>query len=379
MWSGYNPKEKIYQDYKEELQTEMLRLQKIFLYFIIFIYGSYTIAAFLPECLAEYQIKTSVYVSMAEVVVAILLLLVFKYWLLKHKEYITPFSIFAVMQFLIIGYLQYAYFDLKGDFLLLIFAIIAPAIFIIQFNFFYAAGLILIFACDIFAYCQQFGIEYGMETLYLVCVQDIFVFVVAMFININFTRMKREEIVIKSKLIHERDRDGLTGLLNRRAGEWYIQNHGSEKGLSAMILLDVDNFKQINDTFGHKNGDAVLVSIASIMDSIFRESDYKIRLGGDEFLIFMTDLPSHGIAIKTVEKFIRSVTNTVLVGEKKMEISCSVGIVFQDGSFKNSFTTLYERADTALYESKREGKGKYSVWSGGKVAEGTMEKQIRNI
>lgn len=373
MWSGYNPKEKFYQDYKEELQTEMLRLQKIFLCFIIFIYGSYTIAVFLPEWLTEYQIKTSVYVSMAEVAAAILLLMIFKYWLPKHRAYITPFSIFAVIQFLIVGYLQYAYFDLRGDFLLLIFAIIAPAISIIQFNFFYAVGLILIFACDIFAYCQQFGIEYGMKTFYLFCVQDIFVFAVAMFININFARMKREEIVTKSKLIQERDRDGLTGLLNRKAGEWYIQRYGSEAGLTATILLDVDNFKQINDTFGHKNGDAVLVGIASIMDSVFRESDYKIRLGGDEFLIFMTDLPSHGIAVKTVEEFIRSVTKTVLVGEKKMEISCSVGIVFQDGSFENSFTTLYERADTALYESKREGKGRYSVWNYGEKAKITVE------
>ena len=157
-------------------------------------------------------------------------------------------------------------------------------------------------------------------------------------------------------------KDHLTGLLNRMATEQlvdsYIKNGGSR---GAMFIIDIDDFKRINDTSGHRVGDVVLKKISSGIKSLFRANDIIGRLGGDEFVLFMTNIgENYNIKkrAKDVVKIMQSQVNTL---DTNLTVTGSVGISMfpKDGK---SFAELYEKADIALYRSKSYGKNIYTVY-----------------
>lgn len=148
--------------------------------------------------------------------------------------------------------------------------------------------------------------------------------------------------------------DPLTRILNREATKLKIENiiHASETGdIHAFLIMDIDNFKQINDTYGHSAGDNVLLKFAQTLSSIFRKDDIIGRIGGDEFVAFATNISKRDDAVKRAQEIIQKVE----LLDTKYAVSCSVGISFysKDGA---SFKELYKAADTALYKAKSEGK-----------------------
>ena len=152
--------------------------------------------------------------------------------------------------------------------------------------------------------------------------------------------------------------DGLTKLHNHR----YFQDHLTReiKRVSrtssplSLILLDIDDFKQLNDTFGHAAGDEVLISLASIMNESARESDLIARYGGEEFVILMpnTDLPG---AVHLAEKIRMTVESTrLIIGDrmKPTDFTISLGVAL----FKGNRREFFAEADRALYRAKAAGK-----------------------
>lgn len=126
------------------------------------------------------------------------------------------------------------------------------------------------------------------------------------------------------------------------------------------LILDIDKFKDINDTYGHSAGDAVLQRIGEFLRSQFREGDIIGRIGGDEFIILMKYVGSRTIARKRVEAMlneIRSMKHPELEGRP---VTFSVGVVFSPES-GSSFEELYKNADQALYQTKRSGRNNYTV------------------
>ena len=152
--------------------------------------------------------------------------------------------------------------------------------------------------------------------------------------------------------------DGLTKLHNHR----YFQDHlvreikrikRTQAPLS-MILLDIDDFKLLNDTHGHAAGDEVLMSLASIMNDSARESDLIARYGGEEFVILMPNTDLAG-AVHLAEKIRMAVESTRLIigdGMKPIEITISLGVATFNGSRREFFA----EADRALYQAKAAGK-----------------------
>ena len=136
-----------------------------------------------------------------------------------------------------------------------------------------------------------------------------------------------------------------------------MHNQG-KKGL--LFLLDVDNFKGINDTLGHAFGDEALREFGFRASMLFRSSDISGRIGGDEFMIFLKDIPEEMMEEEThkLEEFIAhfSAGN----GYIRHEVTASVGgaIFPKDG---DTFEKLYEAADRALYQSKNHGKSKVTM------------------
>lgn len=151
-------------------------------------------------------------------------------------------------------------------------------------------------------------------------------------------------------------RDSLTGLLNRSACVALVNARQNWEGqICALLIVDIDNFKSLNDTWGHLFGDMVLTEIARRLQALFRKSDVVGRIGGDEFIVFLRDLNDLNQPLYHGRRIVQSVGELQSVLENAVEVTCSVGIAVspQDG---RSFEQLLERADCALYWGKHSGK-----------------------
>jgi diguanylate cyclase (GGDEF)-like protein len=170
------------------------------------------------------------------------------------------------------------------------------------------------------------------------------------------TRQRLQEM--QSRLDFQARTDELTGLANRRGFKEYLggfeQRRGQSKGLFAVIIGDLDNFKDINDAHGHEVGDFVLQEIGRILKTLVRTEDLVVRWGGEEFLILLegTDLKGAEILAEKVRKKIAS-TN-VVSSDNPIYVTMSLGVDAQRPK-ENLFATLGS-ADKAMYEAKRKGR-----------------------
>lgn len=165
------------------------------------------------------------------------------------------------------------------------------------------------------------------------------------------------------RLIRQADSEPLTGLLNRGAMERNIKSFLTGEGLGgrhALLMLDFDNFKTVNDTLGHAKGDHLLVSFANGMRRLFRSGDYLSRIGGDEYMLFIKNAGNDNIAMDKAEALREEMAN--LSRKIKIPVSISVGIAVYDRDGE-TFERLYKAADEALYQVKRAGKDAISFFS----------------
>jgi two-component system cell cycle response regulator len=169
------------------------------------------------------------------------------------------------------------------------------------------------------------------------------------------------QIDAKNKLLEDlAHSDSLTGLPNRRAIEdWAARQlrgaarHGFPYWV---VLVDLDSFKRINDTYGHIGGDAMLQKFAALLKTVIRSSDICGRLGGDEFLMVITHVEADAIS-ETVERFREMLAQQQFeMGDERVSITASFGIAGLSGKENLDFTTLVRRADKALYAAKNAGR-----------------------
>lgn len=155
--------------------------------------------------------------------------------------------------------------------------------------------------------------------------------------------------------------DALTDLATRGALEQCIEEYISDNmENAAFILLDIDNFKGINDNFGHKAGDELLHQTGTILKKQFRKSDYIGRLGGDEFVVFLPKIHNRSWLVGRLEMLVEDMNRTFIGDEAICMVTASIGIAMypKDGT---TFDELYRNADHAMYESKKNGKNKYTI------------------
>jgi len=160
------------------------------------------------------------------------------------------------------------------------------------------------------------------------------------------------------------ERDSLTNLYNKKTIQIKIEeylSHRPKNETSALMIIDVDDFKLINDTYGHMFGDIVLQEFSTKLITMFRSGDMIARVGGDEFIIFMKNVGNREIVTSRAEK-INSVFREILTGSmNENKLSCSIGVAFcpHDGT---TFKSLYHHSDLALYYSKSHSKDGFAVF-----------------
>ena len=167
-----------------------------------------------------------------------------------------------------------------------------------------------------------------------------------------------------SLLKEKSETDSLTGIFNRGACKELISNYIENKSndlYGAFFIIDIDNFKGVNDNLGHKIGDDVLKDLADNLKCLFRKSDIVGRWGGDEFIVFMKDLDFSNlhVASKIATNLCNTMNKTVTYNDISQNISLSIGIVFTKDNI--NFTELYQKADEILYTVKENGKNGFST------------------
>lgn len=173
------------------------------------------------------------------------------------------------------------------------------------------------------------------------------------------------------ELLHKAERDQLTGLYNKATTELLIREilrvglYQNEK--HALMMIDIDNFKEINDKLGHLYGDIVLAQLADSLKPLFRSDDVVGRIGGDEFFVFLKNYSLLSLLEKKAAEICERFQKTFTENDQSVSITASVGIaLFQEHG--TNFDELYHKADMALYTQKEKGKNGYTIYSGQKNA-----------
>ena len=165
-------------------------------------------------------------------------------------------------------------------------------------------------------------------------------------------------------LKRQAERDSLTKLLNKASCQQAVNTWLEEcqpGSRAALMILDMDNFKLINDTHGHLYGDAVLTQVSSTLRSLFRSDDLIGRIGGDEFLIFMKDIPSRELVGERCQLLVDTISLQLSRLMPGLPVSVSIGAALLP-SHGQSYNDLFRNADTALYSAKHKGKNQYRLY-----------------
>lgn len=163
--------------------------------------------------------------------------------------------------------------------------------------------------------------------------------------------------------------DLLTNLLNKKTFERYVQNmvtNRNNQEIGALFIIDLDNFKRVNDTMGHVFGDKVLMGVADRMREVFRKQDYLGRIGGDEFAVYLSiGKIKKEEALNVVKsragmfcKMLKSICEDEMDGDWRISGSVGVSMAPEQGA---SYEELYKRADEALYKAKNRGKDCFHI------------------
>lgn len=181
-----------------------------------------------------------------------------------------------------------------------------------------------------------------------------------------FNRLLTKLLSSRAELDEMAHHDTLTGLPNRllladRMGQVLARARRNQTSL-AIFFIDLDGFKLINDGFGHQAGDAALVEVAHRLSTIVREADTLARVGGDEFVLMVSDLElavtsAQAVAAAVAEKCIEAMRPGIRIKGEACRLGLSIGIVIGDGS--SSFDELICKADSAMYRAKQGGRGGY--------------------
>ena len=188
--------------------------------------------------------------------------------------------------------------------------------------------------------------------------------VAAIVVNIRDVTERRR---LEARLIHDARHDSLTGLPNRAMLGELLDQHLSEVSRRvAVAFVDLDGFKEVNDTLGHGSGDTVLKTVAASIRGVIRAGDLVARLGGDEFAVLMHDDGDddlRDVVPHVVERVLRAVSQPVAVAGERIVTGASIGVAFGDDT--TDADQLLQRADVAMYRAKASGRHRACWWDRG--------------
>jgi len=170
----------------------------------------------------------------------------------------------------------------------------------------------------------------------------------------------------EQQLHHMANYDSLTQIANRNL--FHASLHKAmlrqkrSEGMLAVLFIDLDSFKQVNDGSGHDAGDQLLIQVAKRITTSIREGDLAARMGGDEFAVILYDIETTDNAIKVTEKILLQLKTPFELDNTTANISGSIGISLYNGDSAPDHNELLKKADTAMYKAKNSGKSQYCLY-----------------
>jgi diguanylate cyclase (GGDEF)-like protein len=155
--------------------------------------------------------------------------------------------------------------------------------------------------------------------------------------------------------------DALTGLAGRGLFLEKMADHLAAAKDAALLFIDLDRFKGINDSLGHAAGDQLLIITADRIKSQLRSTDVAGRFGGDEFAVILCDIACEAEAVTVAERIVRALGDQMLIAGRKLTVNASIGIALSSQSVRDP-ADLMRRADIAMYQAKRNGRGRYEIF-----------------
>lgn len=258
-----------------------------------------------------------------------------------------------------------------------------------------AGKTLLAFPAGALAGCSVFGFNLSPDTGWpatLFCIVGLTGYLVAMG-NISYSRISRlrltrealmlrevelmavnqtlqsnfQEIdVLHDQLREQANRDALTGLFNRRYLDSTLDRELARCKRDgqplALIMIDIDHFKQVNDTYGHQAGDQILLKLGALLASMARAGDVACRYGGEEFLLLMPTMPLDAAVVRADELRTNFGDMVVPFGEFRLKATLSIGVSAYPGHGMSA-EELIRHADKALYRAKHSGRNRVEVWN----------------
>ena len=181
--------------------------------------------------------------------------------------------------------------------------------------------------------------------------------------SFDYIEYLHEERNLSAKMEQKSKLDPMTGLLNKYTIEFLVDEyfkHMDKDNAAALLLVDMDHFKQINDTLGHLAGDMILADTATIIRRFFKEDAWCGRVGGDEFMIFVKDVKDMSTLLLQAEILRQEIAKTTQERNITIAIQASVGVAVSTAGFYD-YAGIFAAADEALYQAKKEGRNKISV------------------
>ena len=173
-----------------------------------------------------------------------------------------------------------------------------------------------------------------------------------------------ERVRLEQELMHQAFHDGLTGLANRALFRDRLDQSLSRSARTgeslAVLFVDLDGFKQVNDTLGHDAGDQLLEEVSRRFTTAIRPSDTLARLGGDEFALLLEEA-DEPLSVTVAERLLEKLSKEILLAGREMSLGASVGVVVHGGGTGKS-EELMRHADLAMYAAKKAGRGRYAVF-----------------
>ena len=279
-----------------------------------------------------------------------------KYYFTKYKKNLIVFSNIYLIVFLMLLSLVYFYHPSHIAYTILICTIITTA----MTNMIPLQYVPLILSASVFdlvLYFTQKPLGDAIEVVGYV-LNDFLIIIFAIGINYLYAYMKFREFKQKQFLQNESYHDPMTKIYNRRYVERYVEMNLDSDETCAMILIDLDNFKKVNDELGHEKGDEVLCKVSEILRNNFRKSDCVARIGGDEFIILMPQIMDKAHVADKVRRILQEfpIIMNDENGEREVQVSLSVGVIFTKSGVHNEYEELYRRADQFMYKAKKGGK-----------------------
>lgn len=187
--------------------------------------------------------------------------------------------------------------------------------------------------------------------------------IIGIVMNTIYNTLRVKEFLLQKQIEEERDTDSLTGLLNKNSLMTQINGILSNKTSSGvMMIIDIDNFKSINDTYGHSYGDLILAGIGTCLNTVIPDGNITGRFGGDEFIVFLKNQEDIDNVETLAEQMIEYVNTNIHTPNRNEIIGICIGISAIDKT-DYDYDSVFRKSDEALYTAKNQGRNTYSVYS----------------